>query len=62
LRFHAVLRREFFWGNFNLDVFDGLFGVPRRYVEEGGPMVFPPSVGGTFNVILGNFRCRCAAL
>jgi hypothetical protein len=34
--FHAVLRRELFWGNLELDFFGVLLGVPRRGTEEGG--------------------------
>jgi hypothetical protein len=35
----AELRREFFWGNLNLDFFGVLGGGPRGSTEEGGPMV-----------------------
>jgi hypothetical protein len=35
-RFHADLRREMFWGNFNLVFLMGLGVVPRGGVEEGG--------------------------
>jgi hypothetical protein len=36
---HAVLRREFIWGNFKLDFFEDLLVSPRGDCEEGGPMV-----------------------
>jgi hypothetical protein len=35
LRFHAVLRREFFWGNLKLGFFGGLYVGPRKCIEEG---------------------------
>jgi hypothetical protein len=38
--FHAELRREFKWGNFNLVVFGFLGGGPRGTVRRGGTMVF----------------------
>jgi hypothetical protein len=38
----AELRREYNWGNLNWGFFEGLFGVPRRCIEEGGTVVFPP--------------------
>jgi hypothetical protein len=42
MRIYAELRREYYWGNFNLAFFEGLVGVPRRGIEEGGTVVFPP--------------------
>jgi hypothetical protein len=39
LGFYAILRREWVWGNFNLEFFGGLFGVPREVTEEGGQYV-----------------------
>jgi hypothetical protein len=33
---HAVLRREFIWGNFKLDFFEDLLVSPRGPTEEGG--------------------------
>jgi hypothetical protein len=35
-RFHAELRRDFFWRNLKLDFFEVLAVVPRRDTEEGG--------------------------
>jgi hypothetical protein len=50
LRIHADLRRELDWGNLNLNFFEGLLGVPREGIEEGGPMV---CFLGEFNCALG---------
>jgi hypothetical protein len=38
--FHAELRREFDWGNWELGFFEVLLGVPRRCTEEGDPFCF----------------------
>jgi hypothetical protein len=57
LGFYAVLRREYFGGNLNLEFFGGLPGVRRVLIEEGGQFVFPPSVWGNFNINLVGF-CR----
>jgi hypothetical protein len=55
LRFCADFRRESFWRNLNLMVFGFMGGVPRKYIEEGGPLgVF---FGGTW-CFLGEFRLR----
>jgi hypothetical protein len=44
---YADLRRELVGRNFNLTIFGGLLGVPRRIIEEGGRFVF--------NCAWGNF-------
>jgi hypothetical protein len=50
--FHAVLRRELFWGNLNL-LFFWFMGVgPRGDTEEGGHYVFFVCVGGILRVVL----------
>jgi hypothetical protein len=36
--FHADLRRDLIWGNWELGIFGGLGGVPRGCTEEGGPL------------------------
>jgi hypothetical protein len=36
---YADLRRDLKGGNFNLLFFEGLGGVPRRLIEEGGRFV-----------------------
>jgi hypothetical protein len=36
---HADLRRDFNWGNLNLDFFGVLVEVPRGGGEEGGDLV-----------------------
>jgi hypothetical protein len=45
---YAVLRREFNWGNFNLDFFESFLVCPRRDTEEGGHLVL-------LQVFLGEF-------
>jgi hypothetical protein len=50
LGFHADLRREFLWGNFNLDFLGVLPGVPRGFIEEGGHLCYS-------YVFLGEFIC-----
>jgi hypothetical protein len=50
LRFHADLRREFYWGNLVWVFFWVVGGVPRRDVEEGGHLC-------AFSVQLGEFIC-----
>jgi hypothetical protein len=36
--FHADLRRELDWGNWELVFFGVLVGTPREATEEGGPL------------------------
>jgi hypothetical protein len=38
LGIYAELRREFFWGNWNLVFFEVMGGYPRGATEEGGTM------------------------
>jgi hypothetical protein len=38
--FYAELRRESFWGNFKLELFEGLSGCPRGCTEEGGHLCY----------------------
>jgi hypothetical protein len=39
LGFHAVLRRDFEWGNLNWEFFGVLLVSPRGACEEGGPFM-----------------------
>jgi hypothetical protein len=50
LGFYAVLRREIKWGNLDLTFFEGLGGVPREFIEEGG-------TDCVLRVGLGEFIC-----
>jgi hypothetical protein len=52
----AELRRELVWGNFNLDFFGVLVGVPRGVIEEGGHCVTFLCVGEFIVCQLGDFR------
>jgi hypothetical protein len=48
--FCAELRRECFWRNWNLVIFEVLVESPRREGEEGGHLCVP-------FVCLGEFKC-----
>jgi hypothetical protein len=48
LGIHAVLRREFEWGNLKMDFFGFWLRDPRGAGEEGGPLVFTLCVLGEF--------------
>jgi hypothetical protein len=50
LGFYAELRREIIWGKLNSLFFGVLFEVPRRAIEEGGPMC---AFGGIYCVPIG---------
>jgi hypothetical protein len=48
LRNHAVLRREYCWGNLKMGFFGVVGGTPRESCEEGGHLVCNLCVLGEF--------------
>jgi hypothetical protein len=51
--FYAELRRECFWRNWNLVIFEVLVEGPRREVRRGDRCVFLSCVWGNLSVELG---------